>query len=827
MFKSLLIVLGLLVSATNFSFAAQVIHDSSGPIVEKIVVNGAGDLNDQALEGMLLEIGKPLSRELLDASEDWLWQHLRMRVLQVSQEAGQDNDSVVLIFSVEPLRSWQHIIFEGNNEFEIPDLESAVRIVGQAIHELELGKYEQRLIDFYYESGFRGTSVSAEDRGDHLAFVIDEGNQLTVSAVLFEGNTFFPEGSPWKIFHWGDDLYGDLAQINGVFNNDPFSQDLIVEDINTLVQMYRDYGFLDVSINCRIEEQEDNSSVVLVYEITEGDRFTIRSVSFQSKKGGALVFDDADLHDSIPLKAGQNYSSALLTKAIYDLSIKYGEAGHPSDSKVISDSEKLDEYFWVGNSNGSGQPEILFDIDKPVVDVVFVIHEGESFRLRDVVLRGYLGSEDRVVRRAIELEPGDEAREDIAVRSWRRLNGLSYFKDEANNPAVNWHWRQVGPETNLLDLVFEVQDKGAMNNFSFGGAWNSETGPALMVRLTKTNVDIYDMPESFSSVFTDLLEGKAFHGSGQSFSLSAQPGKRFSSFALSFTEPDLLGEHVDRFGLNLRASKSLRYFRTHDEERSSFGFTFSRRFGRFFSVFGGPSVGNVGLVDLSANSPQSMTSFEGFNAYRSLTFGVRHNTVADRFSPVDGSNVSANIIQTGSFLGGEWDFLKSTVRATKHIPLWEDLDSRRWILSLKGAVQKAWLQGDMNTLPYSEGFFQGGNRNLRGFAYRGTNIDANGFSVPGAATWSGSIELGFPLFATRNRKSVNLLESLRGAAFIDFGASGSDFGDMDPTRVSAGLAFRLRMPALAQLPMSFILAKPLHSEEGDQTSTFQFLIGSF
>ena len=111
--------------------------------------------------------------------------------------------------------------------------------------------------------------------------------------------------------------------------------------------------------------------------------------------------------------------------------------------------------------------------------------------------------------------------------------------------------------------------------------------------------------------------------------------------------------------------------------------------------------------------------------------------------------------------------------------------------------------------------------------YRGTNIDANGFSVPGAATWSGSIELGFPLFATRNRKSVNLLESLRGAAFIDFGASGSDFGDMDPTRVSAGLAFRLRMPALAQLPMSFILAKPLHSEEGDQTSTFQFLIGSF
>jgi outer membrane protein insertion porin family len=207
-------------------------------------------------------------------------------------------------------------------------------------------------------------------------------------------------------------------------------------------------------------------------------------------------------------------------------------------------------------------------------------------------------------------------------------------------------------------------------------------------------------------------------------------------------------------------------------------------------------------------------------------FGARRNTVLDQFSPVDGSMVSMRVVQTGGLLGGDWSFTKSSLKMAKHFDLGEDAESHRWVLSLKGAVQKAWLQGDMTMLPYSESYFQGGYRTLRGFGFRGTNRDINGYASPGSAAWNATIELGFPLYATRSRQEVNMLENLRGSAFVDFGALGSDFGEMTSTRVSAGVSFQIRMPFMAQLPISLIFALPLRLEDNDQTSTFMFQMGA-
>jgi|GEM_PF-857434 outer membrane protein insertion porin family len=826
MFKMLLISLGLLLLANTVSYAAQNEDVVRQPTIEKIIINGAGDATDSVLQGMSLVVGDEFSPDLLNASEQWLWQHMRLRVLQIQELPGSSPGLMILELTVESFRSWKQVVFEGYDELTPPEIEVAIGLMGQAVDELEFNKYEQRILDFYFEQGFRGTEVSTVDRGDYLAFVISEGEQVTISGIRFEGNTFFNEGGVWAVFHWGDDLYELLQQKDGIFGDDLFSDYLVVEDINSLIMLYRDYGFLDVEVHCRLEESESAAKITLVYEITEGSRYTVRSVQFEKRQGGELMFADGQLHQSIDLRSGQFYSSARVKKSAFDIQSKYSEVGHPSMSRVRANGEKSDRYFWVGSSDGPGEPSLLFDLNEPVVDVVFTIQEGEAFNLRDIVLRGHLGSEDRILRRQVELEPGDDAREDLVNRSWRRLNGLNYFKDANQQPSVNWHWQQVDSRPDLIDLVFEVQDKGLMNNFRFGGAWNSETGPQLMLSLEKSNVDIFDGSDAFTDVFTDLQEGKAFHGAGQSLSIRAQPGTRYSTFAFSFTEPDLLLEHIDRLGFNIKVSKNIRYQITHQEQRSFTGFTLSRRFGRHFSVFGGPTLGNVNINDVIGSAPISVLDFEGTSGYRSIMFGARRNTVLDQFSPVDGSVQSVSVSQTGGFFGGDWDFTKSTLKLAKHFPLWEDAESHRWVLSLKGMAQKAWLQGDMTILPYSESFFQGGYRSLRGFAFRGTNRDINGFARPGSAAWSSSIELGFPMFSTRNRQTVSMLESLRGAAFIDFGAVGSDFGELTSTRVSAGIAFKIRMPFMQQLPISLIFATPLRSEDNDQTSSFQLQMGS-
>jgi len=823
MYKNLFVSACLLCLANTSSFAAQT---EQALVVEDIIVIGANDAVEQVLQGMSLVVGEEFSAALLEDSVEWLWSQMRMRVLQIRKLPGKAPGLIVIELLVDQLRSWKQVVFEGYDELSPPEIEIAVGLTGQIIDELELTKYEQRILDFYFEQGFRGAEVSAVDRGDYLAFVIYEGQQLTVSDVRFEGNTFFNEGSMWGIFHWGLDLHESLQQTDGVFSDDDFSTDIVVEDINSLIMLYRQYGFLDVEIDCRLEEQGGSNKVALIYEINEGSRYTIRSVQFKNSRGGSLMIEDDELEELSGIVTGQFYSPIRLGQSAFDIQAKYAEYGHPSRRKVVANGDKADNYFWIGGENGVDEPDVLFDLEEPVVDVVFTIQEGKAFRLRDVVLRGYLGTQDRIVRREVELEPGDEAREDLVNRSWRRLNGLGYFKDANNNPAVDWHWQQVDGRHDLMDLVFDVQDKGMTNNFRFGGAWNSERGPALMFNITKSNVDMFDGSDSFTTVFTDLQDGMAFHGAGQALRVTAQPGRRYSSYAVSFTEPDLLREHIDRLGLNISTHKNLRYQRSHEEQRAFSGFTLSRRFGRDVSIFGGPTFGRVVLGDFRPGAPDAAREFEGSNSYTTLMFGARRNTVLDPFSPVDGSMVSMSVAQTGGFLGGDWDFTKSSLKMAKHFDLWEDAESHRWILSLKGAAMKAWLQGDMTTLPYSESFFQGGYRTLRGFAFRGTNRDANGFALPGSAAWNASIELGFPLFATRSRQAASMLENVRGSAFVDFGALGSDFGEMTSTRVSTGIAVQIRMPFMAQLPISLIFAKPLRYEDNDQTATFQLQMGS-
>ncbi|MBC8368461.1 MAG: hypothetical protein H8E25_00530, partial [Planctomycetes bacterium] len=583
MYKNLFVSACLLCLANTSSFAAQT---EQALVVEDIIVVGANDAVEQVLQGMSLVVGEEFSAALLEDSVEWLWSQMRMRVLQIRKLPGKAPGLIVIELLVDQLRSWKQVVFEGYDELSPPEIEIAVGLTGQIIDELELTKYEQRILEFYFEQGFRGAEVSAVDRGDYLAFVLYEGQQLTVSDVRFEGNTFFNEGGVWGIFHWGLDLHESLQQTDGVFSDDDFSADIVVEDINSLIMLYRQYGFLDVEVDCRLEEQGGSNKVALIYEINEGPRYTIRSVQFKNSHGGGLMVEDDELKELSGIVAGQFYSPARLGQSAFDIQAKYAEYGHPSRRKVMANGDKADNYFWIGGENGAEEPDVFFDLEEPVVDVVFTIQEGKSFRLRDVVLRGYLGTQDRIVRREVELEPGDEAREDLVNRSWRRLNGLGYFKDANNNPAVDWHWQQVDGRHDLMDLVFDVQDKGMMNNFRFGGAWNSETGPALMVSLTKSNVDMFDGSDSFTTIFTDLQDGMAFHGAGQALRISAQPGRRYSSYAISFTEPDLLREHIDRLGLNISTSKNFRYQRSHGEQRIFSGFTLSRRFGRNVSIFG-------------------------------------------------------------------------------------------------------------------------------------------------------------------------------------------------------------------------------------------------
>jgi outer membrane protein insertion porin family len=806
--------------------SAPWLQQDSTPLVEAIRVEGGGE-QTAAIRGAITQsVGGELDNLAVQRSQEWLWKYMRVRVDQVTYEEGASADSIILVFHVTTVRTWRRVVFKGFEEFERNELELWAGLYGQALDSNSVDVVGERLISRYQEEGFAHVAISRDEgASDEIIFQINEGPKVTVEDVRFEGNKAI-KGGTW--ITPGLDLYETLKNTTGGWlSGKAFSPARISEDVNALIQLYRDYGYLDVAITSAVEFYgSELSNARITYTIVEGPLYHVRSVDIRSVAGEELRFSQEELHALLQLQEGAPYELALITQDRLALQRHYGGLGYPSLARVhLRNVRSGVEFLSVGGSNGAA-PDAFVDSSEPLVDLVFVIQEGHPRRLRDVIIKGNVRTQDRVIRREITGEPGDLVNEDEASRSLRRLIGLGYFRDENRQPFVNWYLQDFG-NSELVDLVFEVKDVGSNNQLRFGGSWNSDNGPALLIDLTKTNFDIMDTPSSFGNTLAEIWNGRAFTGAGQSLNIALRPGTIYSSYAISFTEPDLLAEHISRLSLNVSARKNLRLFPTHDEERSQLGFTLGRRFGRNFTVFAGPEVQKVNLSDIDPGAPLDLTAYAGDNALNTFTVGARYSTVEDPFSPVDGGNYSVSLAQSGQFMGGDWDFLKAGVRAAHYLPVYQDSLGRHYVFAVSAQAHKAWTQDGLSALPYPEKFYLGGQNSVRGFNFRGVGEDADGFGVGGDVAWNGSVELRMPMISTRQRGMVEEFEMARWGLFVDAGSFGSNFGNLEPTRVAAGVAIRVRFPALPTAPLSLEFGWPIQSEPGDDTRVFAFTIGNF
>ncbi len=804
--------------------------DSQLPLLDDVVVEGAAGREAEILEAIRTRAGSRFDPRALREDMAWLWKYRRIRVdealLRPTGEAGH----AVLVLRVVPFRAFRRVVIEGNEAFEREELENRAGLYGQALDVSAIPIVLRRIEEYYRSEGYAHVQLDwqVDREKDEVRIVVEEGPRVRIAEVEFEGNEAIPSGGR---FHPGLDLWDALANKPGFFimKDSPFSEERVREDANALVQLYRDYGFFDVVVEPVTEYlDEGRSRVRVVYRIEEGPQYHVRRVLIRPASGEELLYPREELLAELRIAPGQPFEASRLDASVAALTTYYGERGHPALARTEADSARAAQYFQV---RGNGDrlrpgPGLSFAEDAPEVDVVFELQQGQPKRIRDVVIRGLQRTRDAVARREIDSMPGDLADQDLADRSSRRLVGLGYFRGEDRIPFVRWRWKDVGQDE-WVEQLWDIKDSGSTGQFRIGGAWNSDNGPSLILDLKKQNFDLTDLPSSPGATIEEIINGEAFTGAGQTLSLGLRPGTRLSTYFVQFVEPDLLGEHVDRLGLTLTAMKRQRFYGLYDEERDNTGFRLGRRFGRFFTVFGGASVGSVLVDEVDPGAPAELLAQQGRFGQNSFTLGTRYDTVEDRFSPLDGFSVGLSFDKVGGFMGGDFDYLAGTLSGEKFFPLWKDSLNRHWVLALRGRLRQGWAQGGTTSLPYTERFYLGGLNTLRGFDYRGVGQNAQGFFEGGDAAWDGGIELRFPLVSSRQRGMVDEYEWIRGAFFVDAGAFGDDFGSLEPVRIGAGVGIRMRLPFMPLVPFTLDFGWPLRSEEFDDTQVFSFTLGTF
>lgn len=827
----------------------------TAPTVVAITVTGAQRYTSaQLVEALGQPIGAGLDQARIDRGLETLFKafHVRVVDVQIREVAGGVELRLVvdeLPFDLEPR-------FVGNAEVKTETLYKWAQLSERGeLYLYQADRVRVRLLEGYRQDGYYFAEVDVVKRGDERApdanaaheladviFEIREGPQVRVEDVVVRGNVTLPNSGMW---FWRDGLF-KLAgtELGGptLFNwyGEKFDTEKLQADLLAMREVYRDRGYLDAVVELEpLRFSADRSRVTIPVVVDEGlpyrvSKLSIRAVTrtFGGQPGAEpvetpaeLVYPEAELLALCKLTPGKRYERTRQTLDSAALRKRYGKDGYLSHPSLGADS-----WTFV-------DPELHFDFEKHEVAVTYKIAQGEQRFIREILFEGARHTRDRVLRREVDVMPGEKADVEEITRSLGRIYSTNYFSDEfapLDHKDPTYSFKPVDGLPSWVDLVYSVEE-GRVVDLQLSGGISSNDGAFGRISLRMRNFDLANPPSSLWRLPGEIYDKEALHGAGQLLSLDLSPGTEVNSYSIHFIEPDLFRTHFNRTILELELNLRQRHYRFYDEEKLTERVRFGREFGRKWTVYAGFANVGIDVSDISASLPSdgfaqpdelplapTLFAQEGYSTLRGGLFDVYYRDVDRALNPTQGFRATWRNGLYGEPFGGDWDFVRSDVDLDWFWPIGPDDQDVRPGFHLAFAAGIADDHGDTEDVPYTERFQLGGNHILRGFAYRGVGPNQGGEPLGGESMMSGSLEYRYPLHTVTQPGTYKQVEVFHLTLFTDAGVLDTQPWRFDPSEVRASVGFSLGMSF--PIPISLNFGFPIADGEGDRRETFSFSI---
>lgn len=230
-----------------------------------------------------------------------------------NEDPGKQRTTITYEIEKGPKHTLSDVLFDGNKYFAADLLRERMDILPASKPLMPHGRFSQEMLDhdlqaittLYLANGFEQVKVSPEVKDDYkgdvgrmaLFFRVQEGPQTLVSNLKVNGNNSFP----------GDQLQAALAgNATELYNisGQPFSQDNIAKDRDSILNFYFNQGFPDVSFEAKAAPVPgDPTREDVTYTIVEGpreyvDRIVTSGIKYTKP---AVVARQFDIHSGQPL----------------------------------------------------------------------------------------------------------------------------------------------------------------------------------------------------------------------------------------------------------------------------------------------------------------------------------------------------------------------------------------------------------------------------------------------------------------------------------------------------------------------------------------------
>jgi outer membrane protein insertion porin family len=655
------------------------------------------------------------------------------RVIDVFVTKETDS-SASLLLQLEEFPFCESIEYAGFKKIKPKDFEEKLPIKQrQIVTDNDVFRTEQYIKKKYEEKGHLLAVVKAEyvdskvPGNTILKFVVKEGPKVQIKNVTFKGNKELKEKKLKSKFK---------TKANRWWRSGDYEEDLYRAHLDSLIMYYNDLGFLDAAIvKDSVWYLESKKDIGIEITVEEGKKYYAGTFDFS----GNIVIPSDSLASKILLKEGKPFN-----KTRYDMS-KY----------FVENAYREEGYLWV-----SLEEQKRYRGD--TIDVTFDIFEGKPAVVRKIEIKGNTKTREKVIRREIDLLPGQRYRQSLMASSRQRIFSLNYFSDVKPDLSPN--------NDGTIDMVFEIVEKDNIGQFQVGAAYSQIDGFVGTLALSIPN----------------------FRGAGQELKIDCQAGKYRRGVDLSFTEPWAFNSPTSLSGrVFYNWSMPYHYYYGTDEIWESYGFEVGAGRSKLawpdnkFSINGRYHFSFDRTTYYLDSTGSVQVPDHGFLSRFSLTLS-RYDLDMPQF-PTSG-NLVTYTPQIGG-LGGDFKYLKNSVEYSQYFPL--PLKLSLGSKSMVGLISP--LFSDKIIISRFDLYKTGG---VYGDAY------LRGYDEYSIGGFRGEAENGIALFTSTLELRYPLLEQQ--LYLLAFGDAGNAWPSLDKVDLGnlkrgAGIGLRINIPMMGMM----------------------------
>lgn len=442
-----------------------------------------------------------------------------------------EGDSISLDLDIFELPKLNEVKITGVRKGKVDELVKENALTkGKIVNENLITTTKNYLENKYKKDGYFNTKVvvrtipDSTDNSVNMLVNIDKGSKMKIAKINFDGNEKLTDKQLRKAMK-------NTKRQNPirVFKASKYVKSKYKEDLNTIVDKYKEKGFRDARvITDSVWIDKKKNKIAINVKVEEGKKYYFGNIKFL----GNSVYSDQLLGQILDIKKGDVYNGVLLDKKIAD--------------KTKPDSEDLTNLYQNNGYLFSTINAVETKTENESIDFEIRIIEGPVAYFNKISVVGNDKTNDKVIYRELLTRPGEKYSKEDLVRTVREIGQLGFFDPESIDPK----FKNVDPTAGTVDIEYHLVEKGASQIELQGGYGGG--GFIGTLGLSFNNFSI-------GNIFKKEAYKPLPMGDGQKLSLRAQAASYFKTFSFSFSEPWFGGKKPVSLNGSISYSKQYLY----------------------------------------------------------------------------------------------------------------------------------------------------------------------------------------------------------------------------------------------------------------------------